>query len=214
MIQLNYGPITAQRKSVFNVQAVVYNRLADIPQLLKNAESLSAPTGRGEPATSVVPVSPPVDHAPPEEEEELHALEDGEGELTVEHPVDVEDVAQVINADYITTAPTEPTAEEIAAARTIAEAYQRYHAHNVTNRRSSEETRRRIFDSFSAHAVKMDWPKRYYRMLFLGPVPHLYIVVEGMKNHLYSARSIAKKRLNVVAHLELENTKLALNKMK
>ena len=215
MVQLHYGPKSGEKKSVFNVRRVVYNRLEDIPRLLKTDGSLSTATGLRAQAPSFVPASSPVDTAPPEEEEEPHAAEGGDEEA-VEHPVDVEDVAKAINADYVTAAPTAPTVEEIAAAKAISEVYQRYRARKHVNRKSSEETRQRIFATFSAQAVKMDWPhpSRYYRMLFLGPIPHLYIVVESMKNHLHDSRSVAKKRFNVIAHLELENMQSALTQMK
>ena len=60
----------------------------------------------------------------------------------------------------------------------------------------------------------MNWPHRYYRMLFLGPISHLYVVVERMKNHLHEARSVVKKMLNAVAQLEIENMQSSLTRMK
>ena len=199
------------QKFLFNVRRVVYNRLEDIPSLLKTDRLLSNPTGlRAEAPTFIVSG---LDTLQTEEEDEFYATE-AEVEDAVEHTVDVEDVAQVINADYAQIAPVAPTAQERAAAATIAEAYQRYRALKRNDRKSSEETRCRIFAAFSAQAVKMDWPHRYYRMLFLGPIPHLYIVVESMKNHLHDSRSVAKKRFNVVAHLELGNMQSALTQMK
>ncbi|KAI0353180.1 hypothetical protein OH77DRAFT_635648 [Trametes cingulata] len=56
----------------------------------------------------------------------------------------------------------------------------------------------------------MDWPHTYYRLLYQGPTPHLFIVTEGMKDHLYDAKNNAKKRLNFVQHLELENVQSTL----
>ncbi|PIL29959.1 hypothetical protein GSI_07870 [Ganoderma sinense ZZ0214-1] len=214
MIQLHYGPKLAGKKSLFNVRLVAYERLDDIPRLLKTDESLSAHDRLQMPMRSFVSAPSLVDTPPPEEydPEEPHAGEDAEQE-EVEHPIDVEDVAQAINTHYVTSVPTEPTAEEKAAAKTIAEAYQKYLARKSVSRRSSEEMRRRIYATFSAQAAKMDWPQRYYRMLFLGPIPHLYIVVEGMKNHLHDARSVAKKRFSLVKHLELENMGSTLTQM-
>ncbi|KAM5542264.1 hypothetical protein V8D89_004137 [Ganoderma adspersum] len=212
MVQLHFGPKSGDKRSLFNVRRVVYNRLEDIPWLLKTDRSRLAPTGLRAEAPAFVPVCAPSNTPQHEEEDEPHAAEDGEEEA-VEHPVDVEDVAQVINADYAPIAPIALTAQEIAAAATITEAYQRYRELKHVDRKSSEETRRRIFAAFSTQAAKMDWPHRYYRMLFLGPIPHLYIVVESMKNHLHDSRSVAKKRFNVVAHLELENMQSALTQM-
>ncbi|TBU42438.1 hypothetical protein BD309DRAFT_866309 [Dichomitus squalens] len=215
MVQLHHGPRSDGRKSLFNVRRVVYNHLEDIPWLLKTEGSTTAFADhtRTE-AALIVPATPPQGNTELEDEEDRDDAEDEEDD-TAEQGVDAEHVAHAIDSDYTTAAPTAPTVEEIAAAKTIAEAYRRYVSQKQkrVKRKSSEEIRRRIFASFLAEAEKMDWPHRYYRMLFLGPIPHLYIVVESMKNHLHDARSEAKKRFNIVQHLELEKVQSSLTQL-
>ncbi|TBU21885.1 hypothetical protein BD311DRAFT_811916 [Dichomitus squalens] len=213
MVQLHYGGKPVERKSLFNVRRILYDRLEDIPWLLRTDGSGAASIGLRADAPSFVPAVAARSTVQPEEEDpEEPPAEDGENDVP-EQVVDVEHVAQAIDADYATAAPTAPTAKDIAAATTIAEAYQRYIAKKRVKRRSSEETRRRIFATFSAQAGKMDWPHRYYRMLFLGPIPHLYMAVESLKNHLYEARNTARKRFVVAKHLELESMQLSLTQL-
>ena len=212
MVQLHFGDHLVERKSLFNVRRVVYNHLDDIQWLLKTDGSLSVPAGLRAEAPSFVPTGNPQHTTQVDEDGDAPVAEDTEDE-TAEHG-DLEDIGEVDSADYATAAPKAPTPEEIAAHKTIVEAYRRYISLKRVNKKSSEEMRRRVFTSFSTEAAKMDWPHCHYRMLFLGPIPHLYIAVEGMKNHLYEARNNAKKRLSVVAHLELENVQLSLTQMK
>ncbi|EJF58549.1 hypothetical protein DICSQDRAFT_172899 [Dichomitus squalens LYAD-421 SS1] len=213
MVQLHYGGKPVERKSLFNVRRILYDRLEDIPWLLRTDGSGAASIGLRADAPSFVPaVAARSTVQPEEEDQEEPPAEDGENDVP-EQVVDVEHVAQAIDADYATAAPTAPTAKDIAAATTIAEAYQRYIAKKRVKRRSSEETRRRIFATFSAQAGKMDWPHRYYRMLFLDPIPHLYMAVESLKNHLYEARNTARKRFVVAKHLELESMQLSLTQL-
>ncbi|OBZ65569.1 hypothetical protein A0H81_14438 [Grifola frondosa] len=51
----------------------------------------------------------------------------------------------------------------------------------------------------------MQWPHRRYRFLYLGPLPHLLICLEYMRNHILNEKNYARKRFMVVKHVELEN---------
>ncbi|CDO74782.1 hypothetical protein BN946_scf185001.g30 [Trametes cinnabarina] len=103
------------------------------------------------------------------------------------------------------------TEKDIAAAKTIVVAYGRRVARiSLLKTKLAEERRRRVFAAFLTQSAVMQWPRPYYRLLYWGPVPHLYIVAEGIKNHLHEAKNNAKKRLNVVRHLELENVQSTL----
>ncbi|TBU23105.1 hypothetical protein BD311DRAFT_674657 [Dichomitus squalens] len=215
MVQLRYGPRSEEQGSTYDVRHIVYNRLEDIPRLLRTEGSIAGSADHV--GTEAIPIAPP---AAPQENAELENNEDpataeDDEEDTAEQAVDAEHVAQAIDSDYTAAAPTAPTAEEIIAATTIAEAYRQHilRKEKRVKRKSSEEVRRRIFESFLAEAERMEWPHRYYRMLFLGPIPHLYIVVESMKNHLHEARSSERKRFNIVRHLELEKVQSALTQL-
>ncbi len=212
MIQLHHGSLPVPKSTIPNVRRVVYTRVEDIPYLLKTDASGAAASGLRAEAVPFVPVRLPSEldgQDGPSEESKLGGEED-----MIEEVVDMENIAQAIAAEQATVAAA-LSPEEVAAARTIAVAYQR-HAVRLRSLKKNpmEEKRGRIFSAFFAQSQTMEWPHRYYRMLFNGPIPHLFIAVEGMKNHLYEARSVARKRFNVVKHLELENMKSSLTQMK
>lgn len=219
MIQLHHGSHPVPKSTVPGVRRVVYNRVEDLPYLLKTDATGSAAGGLRAEALPFVPARLPAssselegEDGPSEEPaEETRLVED---EDVLEQAVDMENLAQAIAAEQANVAAA-MTPQEVAAATTIASAYQRYVARLRSRKKyPSEETRRRIFASFFTQSQTMEWPHRYYRMLFLGPIPHLLIAVEGMKNHLHEARSVARQRFNIVKHLELENVQSSLTQLK
>ncbi|TFK88273.1 hypothetical protein K466DRAFT_598787 [Polyporus arcularius HHB13444] len=214
MIQLHHGSRPVPKTGLPNVRRVIYNRLEDIPWLLRTSGSSGSSGGLRPDAMPFVPTTVPQPESEDVAVEENTAEADLAEEDAVEQAVDMEGITQAIDAEQTNIGPAAPTPEEITAADTIASAYKRYVARTRSRKKNAaEETRRRIFSDFSTQSQTMEWPHRYYRMLFLGPIPHLYIAVEGMKNHLHEARSIARKRFNVVKHLELENVKSSLTQM-
>ena len=54
--------------------------------------------------------------------------------------------------------------------------------------------------------MSMEWPNAYsyYRKLFRGPLPHLLVCLEGMKDYLHAAKKRAAKRTREVKHEELD----------
>ncbi|KAI0369978.1 hypothetical protein BV20DRAFT_945276 [Pilatotrama ljubarskyi] len=215
MIQLHHGSHPLPRTSLPNVRRVVYHREQDIPWLLKTGgTSIPAPTGLRVEAAPFVPSrmsSEPVQDVADDGEDTPEDDTEEANEDVMEQAVDMENIAQAIDAEQANVAPAAPTQEELAAAKAIAEAYQRYAARTRLRKvKPKEEKRRRVFGTFQAEAQKMNWPHTYYRLLYQGPIPHLFIVTEGMKSHLYDAKNNAKKRLNFVKHLELENVQSTL----
>ncbi|KAL7285962.1 hypothetical protein ACG7TL_001077 [Trametes sanguinea] len=224
MIHLHHGSHPVPNRSLPNLRRVVYNRVEDILLLLKTGGS-SLPAGSLRPdAAPFVPTrtSTPAggQDAKDEDEDEGEDGEDGEDtthdskaedEDGLEPALNVDDIAQAIDAEQANYAPAVPTAEEIAAAQRIATAYQRHLARvRLRKTRPEEERKRRVFTTFLTESTRMDWPHAYYRVLYSGPIPHLYIVAKGIKDHLYEAKNNAKKRLNIVKHLELEKVQSTL----
>ncbi|KAI0716097.1 hypothetical protein C8T65DRAFT_606293 [Cerioporus squamosus] len=216
MIQLHHGSLPVPKSTIPNVRRVVYNRVEDIPYLLKTDASGAVTGGLRAEAAPFVPVRLPSElegqDGPSEETVEENKF--GGDEDIIEEVVDMENIAHVIAAEQANVAAT-LSPEEVAAAQTIAVAYQRYISRlRWLKKAPVEETRRRTVSTFYTQGLTMEWPHRYYRMLFLGPIPHLYIAVESMKNHLHEARSAARKRFNIVKHLELENVQSSLTQLK
>lgn len=209
MIQLHHGPVPVPKWTISNVRRVIYNRAEDIPWLLKTGGSSTPLAGLRAEAAPFVPTRASTDAVQELGDDAEPAPEDGRledmAENDVEQAVDMDNIAQAIDAEQANSAPIAPTAEEITAAQKISEAY-RQHLARVRLRKTTagEEKRRGVFTVFAQAAQSMDWPHAYYRLLFLGPIPHLFIVTEFLKDHIYEAKNNAKKRLNIVMHLELE----------
>ena len=61
----------------------------------------------------------------------------------------------------------------------------------------------------------MDWPHgRYYRKLFLGPLPHVLVCLSGVHSYLVGAKDKAKKRYKVATHQELDNVGKKMTELK
>ncbi|KAI9068145.1 hypothetical protein FKP32DRAFT_1672451 [Trametes sanguinea] len=221
MIHLHHGSYPVPDRSIPYLRRVVFNRVDDIPWLLKTGGSSLQAGGLRADAAPFVPTRIAAQAGQEEDEEDENEDEDLEGpnqepraedDDGLEPAVNVDDIAQAIDAEQANFAPAEPTPDELAAAEKIQTAYRR-HLARVRLRKTlpKEERKRRVFAAFLAEATRMDWPHGfYYRALYSGPVPHLYIVAEGIKSHLYDAKNNAKKRLIIVKHLELENVQTAL----
>ncbi|KAH9855762.1 hypothetical protein C2E23DRAFT_548924 [Lenzites betulinus] len=212
MIQLHHGaagPVPNFQPPP-NVRRVVYNRTEDIPFLLKTGGS-SVPLASLRPdAAPFVPShanAEPVQGTDVDDADnvaEERQLEDV-AEDDVEQPVDMAHIAHAIDAQQAKSAPATATAEEIAAAQKIAAAYQQYQLRvHLRKPTAKEERRRRVYDTFAQTAESMEWPHAYYRLLFRGPIPHLYIATNVAKGYLHDAKDNAKKRLQFVTHLELD----------
>ena len=72
-----------------------------------------------------------------------------------------------------------------------------------------------FFEAFRVEASRMDWPHgRYYRMLFLGPLPHVLVCLSRVHSFLVGAKDKAKKRYNVAAHQELDDVMKKMTELK
>ena len=163
------------------------------------------PTGISTKAT--VAEEPEAAAEPKEEDDTTH-------DDAPEEAVDVEDITRAIHAGQSVALTTALNPAEVAAASAIANAYKRHLTRTrprPRNLTALQEKRLRIFAAFSAQAQKDASPRRYYRMLFLGPAAHLFLAVELMRDHLYERRNAAKKRFSVAQHLELEAVESSLN---
>ncbi|KAI0327262.1 hypothetical protein GY45DRAFT_1428013 [Cubamyces sp. BRFM 1775] len=212
MVLLHHGSRPVPNSSIPYLRRLIFNRHEDIPWLLRIGGSSAPGVGLRADTAPFVPVSvlQGVQAADEDAEEPIEETQDM-GEDVLEQAVDVDNIAHAIDAEQTNSAPAAPTEREVNAAKAIASAYQR-HLAQVRLRKTTpkEEKRRRVFASFLEQSQKMQWPYAYYRMLYQGPIPHLYIVADGIKNHLHEAKSAAKKRFNFAKHLELEAVSTAL----
>ena len=124
----------------------------------------------------------------------------------------VDDITRAIDSDELDSTPRAPTAQEVNAANVICAFYRRRSARKAGRGKSKtcREMKIGIYTTFLKESQNMEWPNVFYRLLFLGPVPHLFVVVESMKNSLHEAKDAAKQKLNLVQHLDLETVSSAL----
>ncbi|KAI0641201.1 hypothetical protein C8Q79DRAFT_992409 [Trametes meyenii] len=215
LICLFHGSHPLPKAQLRDVRRVVYNRLEDVPWLIKAGGTSVPHAGLRAEATPFIPTRPSAEEVQENEGDEAGAFEgerpDDMNDDVLEQAIDTDNIAHVIDAEQANSGPVAPTDEEIAAATTIARAYRRHAARTrLRTVKPREEKRRRVFDAFFAESHKMVWPHTYYHRLYLGPIPQLYMVAEGLKNHVYDAKNNAKKRLNFVKHLELETVQSVL----
>ncbi|KAH9919767.1 uncharacterized protein BXZ73DRAFT_104875 [Epithele typhae] len=225
MIQLHHTATPITSPPLPGVRRIVYGDLEDLPWFLQRVVLEPQPPNPRVDTLPSIPATTPADAsnpdgpdgaeaaAEPEANEEEIAAPDETGEAPDEH--DVETIAQAIAAeDRAPAVSMAPTAQEVDAAAKIASAYRRHMARSRVPKLSKARQRwQRIFDKYAAHARTVDWPRAHYRMLFLGPVPHLASAVETMKDHLYETRSTLRKKLNIAKHLELETMGSTLTRM-
>ena len=226
LLQFHHGTLTVSATALRNIKHIVYQQLEEIPGLLDaNSNGLGF---CGPPVPPVMTTAakipthqPPIvaqkqapsldsrvelaadDSEPKSTSAAEHAVQDEDGD---EPAGNIEDVARAIASEQASEPVQRVTStEEVQAAATIVACYRRYIARKpVQSKKTYDETRVQIYRAFRAASAKMDWPHTLYRLLYLGPLPHLFAVVEAMKNSLYNAKNSAKHRLNIVRHLDLE----------
>ncbi|OBZ79120.1 TPR and ankyrin repeat-containing protein 1 [Grifola frondosa] len=226
MIQLHDATRMVRNMELPNVRRIVYKHLDEIPGLLNSGGLLLSKTVlRGE-ALPFVPTRPgsanvasgdqtnellPVSADVSVDADPLFDDDEGNDDI-IENTVNVDDIAQAIDAGQTNSAPAAPTEAEVAAANAIQVAYRQYLARRRTTTKTTlHEMRRRIFTAFQEASHTMQWPHKYYRFLYLGPLPHLLVCLECMQNHIHTAKNHARKRFMVVQHIELENAQAAFS---
>jgi len=64
--------------------------------------------------------------------------------------------------------------------------------------------RARHFAAFHSEALNLEWPHRFYRLLFLGPLPHILLCLQFSGAHALALKDKAKQHLQHSMHRELE----------
>jgi hypothetical protein len=104
---------------------------------------------------------------------------------------------------------------QIEAARVIQAMYRRNAECRGGSARSSlSEAKSRLFIGCLAECEKLKWPRSHYRLLFLGPLPHLLACLERANTFPFEAKTKVKKRLTTAEHLELEDVQMKMTEAK
>jgi hypothetical protein len=141
-------------------------------------------------------------HEPVDQLEELGQGELDEEEFKFEPSADTGDTEALARSDARAQEIVPPSEQELKAASVILSVYRR------TRRGVSQDglaaVRAMHFKAYTIQAKEMEWPYRYYRLLFLGPIPHLLVCLDTVLAHIRSSKNKLKKRLLVAQHEELE----------
>jgi hypothetical protein len=199
MVQLYHGSYKGKPAHP-DVRRLVYTSNAEVMGLLNN----SKPT-----VISNLRPDAPVFVPKPRVEE----IEDAEPEQEIEEPeVDDTDIvgAGSVESIAITALPEAnllPSEEQIHAARVIQIAYRKLLRRRRKSTKSAlEVSRASFFDACLEESLKMEWPNGiYYRLLFLGPLPHVLVCLSAAHSWAIDTKTRNKKKLKVALHQELEN---------
>ena len=188
-----------------NVRRVVYKSNTEVMELLSNSKPAVISNLRPE-APVFVP-KPRVDQVSEE-------IEDAEPEQEIEEPemdsTDIIGAGTFVESITVTALPEAnlpPSEEQINATRVIQTAYRK----SLRRRRKStkntlQATRASFFDACLEESLKMEWPNGiYYRLLLLGPLPHVLVCLSAAHSWAIDTKVRNKKRLKVALHQELED---------
>ncbi|OSX68101.1 hypothetical protein POSPLADRAFT_1128861 [Postia placenta MAD-698-R-SB12] len=237
MIQIHEASRTSGQLPTFpNVRHIVYNTIDEIPILLASGAT-SLPKAELRRDATPFPQSheanetqvngmmiPAVSTAPSPDDvytagdEDIDTEDVGAEDMKPEEEFDGADVVISAEDSQMNAVSMQPSEQELKAALTLLTVYRAYVLRRT--RREQERSmkaihalRRRVIASFHIASKDMEWPHRYYRMLFLGPIPHAVICLELLHAHLAEAKSSAKKRLNIAIHHDLEAVKAGLTEI-
>ncbi|KZT08921.1 uncharacterized protein LAESUDRAFT_675409 [Laetiporus sulphureus 93-53] len=199
-----------------NVRRIEYRTIDDIREMLASGASQ---TPKSNLRADALPFTPShLLDASEDEFSESQAVDEGADGVEVDpqlQNVDTEDPTVITEVDQPRKAPELPTEKELAAAEKIMSAFRRY----VQRRRRADKApgrmqaiRHRVTTAFQEASASLEWPHACYRMLFLGPIPHLIVCLECAHEHLHVSKKSAKKRFTTAQHQDLEDVNTLLTK--
>jgi hypothetical protein len=224
MIELCHGSrITSPSSGVSRVRRVIHRELRELPSIINAQEfRLNADVAPFIPTFTNASVvidgeEAPVDSGTPSPEEHSLAA-DGEAEEpnaddTLENVEAVDErtlQAETFDRSVGDSLPwdcEDPVLSERRkkAARLIGAAYR----HVLSRRKGLAKAglaanRATLCDAYLTQARQMDWPNRYYRLLFQGPLVHALLCLEVVQKFSLSLKEKAKKRSLTAKYQELE----------
>jgi hypothetical protein len=203
MVQL-YRESYKGKPALSDVHRVIYKSSSEVMGLLNNSKLVVISNLR--PDAPVFVPKPRVDQVSEE-------IEDVEPEQDIEEPeVDNTDIigsGTSVESITVTALPEvnlPPSAEQIHATRVIQTAYRKLlECRRRSTKSALESSRASFFDACLEESLKMEWPNGiYYRLLFLGPLPHVLVCLSAAHSWAIDIKARNKKRLKVALHQELE----------
>ncbi|KAG1738617.1 uncharacterized protein EDB91DRAFT_1249139 [Suillus paluster] len=214
--------MTPQPTRISSVRQLFYERASEIPYLLSSHTVAAQSALRVEAATFVPRVQRPKDDVEihQDHKEKLEPTpqesdgEEAEGEEAILVYVDTEAIDGMENMEQAVTSLdlqdeslrfNGPSKDEDDAARKIQDVYRRYHRYRSSPTVDAETEA--IFMTCLKETRSPRWHPGYYRLLFLGPLPHLLVCLERGITLTHAAKEKTKRLLNKLdkeSHEKLE----------
>jgi hypothetical protein len=188
-----------------NVRRVVYKSNPEVMGLLNNSKPAVISNLR--PDAPVFVPKPRVDQVSEE-------IEDAGPEQEIEEPemdsTDIIGAGTFVESITVTALPEvnlPPSEEQINATCVIQTAYRKLlRRRRKSTKNTLQATRASFFDACLEESLKMEWPNGiYYRLLLLGPLPHVLACLSAAHSWAIDTKVRNKKRLKVALHQELED---------
>ncbi|KAG2132368.1 hypothetical protein DEU56DRAFT_981701 [Suillus clintonianus] len=207
---------TKRSTQISSVRQLFYEKASEIPYLLSSHVVAAQSMLRAEAATFVprpkddveihqdekenLEPTPQESDGGKVEEEEVPVVIDSEADDGMENMDEA--IASLDPVPDTSLRSNEPSEEQHSAARKIQNAYWRYVQHRSGPAVDAEIDA--IFTTCFKETQSPEWHPRYYRLLFLGPLPHLLACLRKGVTLADAAKAKAKSRLNEESHEKLE----------
>ncbi|EGN94529.1 hypothetical protein SERLA73DRAFT_114784 [Serpula lacrymans var. lacrymans S7.3] len=224
MVQLHdLSRVPLPNYTVSGVRLVAFKRSDDIVSLLTSPETLTSKSSTLKAtAAAFTPqqtISSPAKAAlapfaedNPVEEEDKHDVEETDLDVVGQNPEGQEIMGYQTYKNSNTDAAF--SEEHIKAATTFMILYkQLLRRRRKAPKHGLASHRAQVFTTYQDASCTIEWPNGYYRLLFLGPLPHIMVCLERVVSYAKTAKDNVKKRLTRVEHQELEEVSERLTKM-
>ncbi|KDR84732.1 hypothetical protein GALMADRAFT_260438 [Galerina marginata CBS 339.88] len=198
---------------------VVYKNVADIPRLIDNSPPVVI--------SNLRPDAP--EFVPKPRLQETPAVDEAEAEVEVDAEPDIEE-PDVDNTEIINTAPaaesiaiaelpednSPPSDEQVQAATRLQTAYRKVlKLRRKIPKTALDASRNTCFLACLEESRKIDWPDgSFYRLLFLGPLPHVLVCLNAAYAWAIDTKARNKKRFKIAMHQDLEDVNKRLTEQK
>ncbi|KAG1738629.1 uncharacterized protein EDB91DRAFT_1347576 [Suillus paluster] len=209
--------MTPQPTRISSVRQLLYDKPSEIPYLLSSHTVAAQSTPRVEVATFVSRIQRPEDDVEihQDQKENLEPTpqesdgEEAEGEEDISVDVDTEATDDIENMEQAVASLDAVLDESLRSNRLseeqeskIQNVYRRYLRHFSSPALDAETEA--IFMTCLKETQSSGWSPGGYRLLFLGPLPHVLVCLERGITLTYAAKEKAKRLLNKESHEKLE----------
>lgn len=186
-------------------RAISYKFAEQIPEIIRSGSS-HLPSSLNPDAAAFVPRQVASANTPDMGEPGNQVDDDDGVQHTTEDAVeeaDVEAISRAVPSDAVPVA--EYSDKQREAVLRISSAYRR-----LRSKRQAESkggvmaTRSILFKDCLTKLSTLKFPRPYYRLLFLGPLPHILVCLTAAHNYAWNSKSDVKKRMKDAKHQEYE----------